>query len=289
VTTQRKDKFRGILLGMACGDALGAQVEFKQRGSFPEQRDMTGKGPHNLKPGQWTDDTAMALILAEYMRDEDPNLDKPAGLADRWVRWMTDGVGSCTGTCFDIGGQTRSSLAHWAAYGKAPKMKDHQRGNGALMRVAPVVLAHFNDDANLLLSARRQALVTHGRKCADLCQDFVVLLEKMIRFSADDAKCYLSEAYPVLGRRIAKDVDSSGYDVATFEAAIWCVMLSSSLEEAVMCAANLGDDADTVAAVTGALAGAVWGASDIPSRWLKPLAWGPRICGIADSLYERSL
>ncbi len=288
MTTELKDRFRGVLLGMACGDALGAQVEFMPRDSFPLQVDMTGAGPHRLQPGQWTDDTAMALILGERLL-VDALLTVPLELANDWLRWYELGEGSCTGKCFDIGSQTLTSLLYWERFGTRPLHKDQKaRGNGGLMRVAPVALAWLRDRGLARNTARRQCLMTHPESCADLCAEFTNLLIAILQTpDLEPANCveWLAKQYPQLAKRKRAKVSSGGYDLHTFEAAVWCVLHGGSLEGAVVLAANLGDDADTVGAVTGALAGAVWGAREIPSRWLKPLAWGDRICGLADRLY----
>jgi ADP-ribosyl-[dinitrogen reductase] hydrolase len=285
MTDYMRDRHLGIMLGLACGDALGAQVEFRQRGTFPLQRDFTGRGPHNLEPGQWTDDTAMALILAEYLR-QDPKVQRPNALAGYWGRWYREGEGSCTGHCFDIGNQTREALVGWHTHGRAPNPDTKRRGNGALMRVAPCVFIPKQSSV-VAMSAHRQALVTHGRDSARLCVTFVELLADMLTCPAPaECRAFLRFRYEAVVKRHEREVDSSGYDVATFEAAIWCVANSVSIEEAIITAANLGDDADTVAAVTGALAGAVWGASGLPSRWLDVLAWRDRLTEAVDNLRE---
>jgi ADP-ribosyl-[dinitrogen reductase] hydrolase len=286
VTTNLIDRYRGVMLGLACGDALGAQVEFKARHSFPHQRDMTGGGPHRLQPGQWTDDTAMALLLAEHLLSGDPEVRKPALLAGRWVAWYRRGVGSCTGKCFDIGTQTASALQVWEDKGVPPRLRGTKaRGNGALMRTAPAALAHATLSP-VQGSAYRQAMVTHGQQSAELCATFAGLLFRAVRAEKPADFLYvLGAANRDIVQRSENEVRSTGYDVDTYEAAIWCVAHSYDAEEAIMRAANLGDDADTVAAVTGALAGALWG-DTLPQRWLSKLAWRGDIVIAAENLYE---
>lgn len=289
MTRQLKDKFRGVLLGMACGDALGAQVEFKKRDTYPHQLLMMGGGPHRLEPGQWTDDTAMALHLLTHMRAGDETCEDRHGLALRWLGWYRKGDGSCTGTCFDIGTQTAGALAHWERHGTAPTHDPKKRGNGALMRVAPVALVHYGHDstkrANAEQAAIAQALVTHGRECAGLCAVYVDLLVRCMALEPEQALAVLRAAHPQVARRRRARVNSTGYDVDTFEAAVWAVCNSESTGEAIVLAANLGNDADTVAAVTGALAGAVWGTEGLRSQWLDCLAWNSYIAGLADVCY----
>jgi ADP-ribosyl-[dinitrogen reductase] hydrolase len=288
MTVTQQSKALGVMLGLACGDALGAQIEFSRRDSHPIQRDFTGGGPHGLKPGQWTDDTAMALLLADHILDNnDPTVSYRNRLADRWIGWMTEGQGSCTGTCFDIGTQTRSALAHWAAHGFAPPEKADQRGNGALMRVAPVAIANLYNPLSLRGAAMRQATVTHPSECGEVCQTFAMVLREMMRrLTPQRAHNFLRQNYPIIRRRTRQQVKSTGYDVDTFEAAVWAVCGADNAEDAIIRAVNLGDDADTVGAVAGALAGAVWGMNSLPARWLDALAWRGVIAAKAQRLYD---
>lgn len=277
-----RDKFRGVLLGMACGDALGAQVEFKARGTFPYQSRMTGAGPHNLQPGQWTDDTAMALLLAEHLMS-DPTVENRDLLAKRWIRWWRDGVGSCTGKCFDIGNQTALALSAWERRGVAPAFPAQARGNGAIMRTAPVALAHLRNPAYRTAAALSQAMVTHPGGCGMLCTAFCDLLaDAAQQAEPEGALVQLRTAHGNIFMRHRSQVESTGYDVHTYEAAIWCVLRANDAKDAICRAVNLGDDADTVGAVTGALAGAVWGADALPVDWIGELAWRDRIVDVAD-------
>lgn len=136
-----RDRYRGALLGLAVGDALGATLEFKAPGSFEPLADMVGGGPFRLAPGQWTDDTSMALWLAESLTER-RGLD-PADPMERYPRWWLGGHLSTTGTCFDIGVTTRSALERYRATGEpyARSSDPQAAGNGSLMRLAPVALA----------------------------------------------------------------------------------------------------------------------------------------------------
>src|SRR5205085_307022 len=140
-----RDRARGALLGLACGDAVGTTVEFSAPGSFEPLTDMVGGGPFRLEPGQWTDDTSMALCMAESIIDTG-RLD----LADhhrRYLMWQHHGYLSSTGTCFDIGHTTAVQLRRFAATGVAvdPSPSEHAAANGSLMRLAPVPIAWHRD------------------------------------------------------------------------------------------------------------------------------------------------
>jgi ADP-ribosyl-[dinitrogen reductase] hydrolase len=135
---QGLDQFRGCLLGLACGDAVGTTIEFRHRGSFTPLSDMVGGGPFRLTPGQWTDDTSMALCLAASLTE--------LGCFDakdqmtRYVRWWQHGYYSSTGACFDIGNTTASALSAFGRTGNPFSGPTHERslGNGSIMRLAPV-------------------------------------------------------------------------------------------------------------------------------------------------------
>jgi ADP-ribosyl-[dinitrogen reductase] hydrolase len=289
------DRGRGALLGLAVGDALGTTIEFMSRDSYPKQTAMTGGGPFNLQPGQWTDDTSMALALADSLSNC-PQFD-PIDLMDRFVSWWTAGVYSCTGRCFDIGITTRNALAQYQRTGMpfAGKTDQHSAGNGSLMRLSPVALHALNDPDEARRLAAAQSRTTHGApQAVEACIWFADVLRRAIlgEPKASLLKASVWDGHPAM-RDIASgtwrgrpraDIRSSGYVIHTLEAALWSVEQTGSFEDALVLAVNLGDDADTVGAVTGQLAGALYGASGIPAGWTEPLAWRPRILGMADAL-----
>ena len=140
-----QDRYRGCLLGLACGDAVGTSVEFQQRGSFQPVKGMTGGGPHNLEPGQWTDDTAMALCLAESLLTRKKH--DPKDQLERYVLWADTGYLSCTGECFDIGGITATALQKFRDFGTpyCGSADPEAAGNACIMRLAPVVMFYYPD------------------------------------------------------------------------------------------------------------------------------------------------
>lgn len=284
-----RDRAIGALVGLAVGDAVGTTLEFKPKPSHPILTDMVGGGPFKLKPGQWTDDTAMALALGDWLVN-DRDLD-PADLISRFVRWFENGEYSCTGTCFDIGNATRAALDRFIDSGEALAGSTNPRtaGNGALMRLSPVAIRFWNDREQLAEIAEVQTLTTHGAdECVDSSIKFAGLLADVISGKP------LSDA---LGGDLISGVDSkwrgvhrnqirgTGYVVDCLNAALWAVSRTTSFRSAILLAANLGDDADTTAAVAGQLAGAMYGISGIPAEWLERLAWRSKIEAMADQLF----
>ncbi|WP_221234573.1 ADP-ribosylglycohydrolase family protein [Sphingomonas aerophila] len=289
------DRAFGSLLGLAVGDAVGTTLEFTRRDAGAPLNDMVGGGPFRLKPGEWTDDTAMALALADSLA-ADPQLSE-ADLMRRFVGWHRRGTYSCTGQCFDIGVTTRQALARFEATGEgvAGSADPMSAGNGSLMRLAPVAIRHWRDRTQLAAVAARQSRTTHGApEAVDACIAFADMLADAISGMSKDE--LLSRPRPSSSPAIAAILDgswrgkrrnqisSSGYVVHSLEAALWCVGRTGDFRSAVLLAVNLGDDADTVAAITGQLAGALYGASGIPPEWLDKLAWRERLTHAAEAL-----
>jgi ADP-ribosyl-[dinitrogen reductase] hydrolase len=289
------DRARGAMLGLAVGDALGTTLEFSVRDEHPHHAEMTGGGPFRLKPGQWTDDTSMALALADSFVAH-PDLDA-RDLMDRFVSWWREGEYSCTGTCFDIGIATRDALARYRETGDpfAGSTDPYSAGNGSLMRLAPAAIRALCDPAAAHHLAVEQSRTTHAApQAVEACAFFAELLVRAMQ-GVPEAELLAPRTWegdPVIAAvaeggwrgRPRSAVRSSGYVVHTLEAALWAVERTESFEEALVLAVNLGDDADSVGAVTGQLAGALYGMSGIPTRWLEPLAWRERLVGAADAL-----
>jgi ADP-ribosyl-[dinitrogen reductase] hydrolase len=256
---------------------------------------MTGGGPFDLAPGQWTDDGSAALALTDSLIT--CNGLNPHDLMTRFVAWWRKGEYSCTGTCFDIGITTRQALARFEQTGNpfAGPAREDEAGNGSLMRSAPVALfcLHGADQANHL--AREQSRTTHGApQCLDACGFFVQLLRGAILGEPNVLRPRTFPGHPAISTIAAgqwrdkhrSEIRSGGYVVDTLEAALWAVHRTTSFEEALILAVNLGHDSDTVGAVTGQLAGALYGFSAIPPRWLEPLAWRDQITTTAGQLIK---
>jgi len=283
----------GSIVGLVVGDALGATNEFRQAGSFAPLTDMVGGGLHELPAGAWTDDGSMALCLAE-------SLVECGGFNEhdqmtRYVRWWRDGYLSSTGVCFDIGTTTRAALARFEVTGNpiAGSTDSRLAGNGSVMRLAPVVAWAADTEARAVELARLSSRTTHGAADAlDGCELLARLLLKAYRGGDITAPMPEAPEHWSAGLREVAAMDGAqgdgppraptGYVVNTLACARWCAAKGRTFREAVLLAANLGGDADTMAAVTGQLAGAMHGMEGIPAEWLARLALRERVMELAE-------
>jgi ADP-ribosyl-[dinitrogen reductase] hydrolase len=290
----------GALIGLAVGDAIGTALEFTARDSAPPLTDMVGGGPFHLDCGEWTDDTAMALALAESLLRH-PELNEQ-DLLGRFCEWWRRGAYSCTGACFDIGITTRQALERWERTRERHCGSTDPRaaGNGSLMRLAPVAIRFWDDRARLRDVAQRQSKTTHGApEAVDACRAFAEVLADAIA-GAPKGAVLAPRRGPYAGAiagimaggwrgKARAEIGSSGYVAHSLEAALWCVDGTGDFRAAVLLAANLGDDADTTAAVTGQLAGALYGVAGIPATWTERLAWRDELCATAAQLAEAGM
>lgn len=291
------ERFRGCLLGLAAGDAVGTTVEFQQRGSFPPVTDMVGGGPFNLEPGQWTDDTSMALCLATSLV-EMGGFD-PADQMSRYYNWYENGYLSSTGTCFDIGNTVSQALQQYKISGNPFSGSTHPRsaGNGCLMRLAPVPMFYYPDRDRVLHFSGESSRTTHGAaECVDASRLFGEMLFRALAGSSKtdilfdrDLEIVFAPSIQAIAAGAYRDttideVRGTGYVVDSLEAALWCFWTTDTYEQAILAAANLGDDADTTAAICGQIAGAYYGESGIPTHWLKQLTMRDEIAELADRL-----
>lgn len=290
------DRQRGTLLGLAIGDALGAAIEFESRGSFPKVTGYRSGGPHGLGPGEWTDDSSMALALADSIACTGWN---PNDQACRYLAWWRKGEYSVNGRCFDIGTTTQIALRRFEKTGTAETSGDTSEGasgNGSIMRLAPVPIRYaglFPDDLEQLVAyLTESSRVTHASpQCLSACAYMGLVLCGLIhgidRQQVLDAKWEpllrlkrIHALHPEIEKvaagsfreRQPQEIVGSGYVVKSLEAALWAFHDAKDFREAVLRAVNLGDDADTTGAVCGQLAGAYWGESGIPQEWREGLA-----------------
>jgi ADP-ribosyl-[dinitrogen reductase] hydrolase len=293
-----KWRFRGALVGLAVGDAVGTTLEFTPKGKLTTPvTDMVGGGPFQLAPGQWTDDTSMALCLARslVLRGFDP-LDQ----MERYLRWWKKGYLSSTGTCFDIGNTVRAALLKFEKT-KEPycgPTDSMSAGNGSLMRLAPVAMYFAGDPNAVDEHAALMSRTTHGAaEAVDACRLFASQVALALA-GAPKSDILTPEAPPgapltpnieairkgAFAHKSEAAIHGTGYVVHSLEAALWCFATTNSFEAAILAAANLGDDADTTAAICGQLAGAFYGESEIPPGWREKLARGDQIARLADAL-----
>ena len=304
----RRDRFRGCLLGLAAGDALGTTLEFKRPGTFEPIGDMVGGGPFGLQPGQWTDDTSMALCLATSLLERG-GFDATDQM-QRYVRWWREGYLSSTGSCFDIGNTVSGALGRFMRHGDpyAGSTDPNSAGNGSLMRLAPVPMYFAGHAAEAIAMAADSSRTTHqAHEAVDACRYFAGLLIGALR--GDDKDTLLSPRYcpteglwehDPLAEKIARvaagsfkdrhppDIKGTGYVVDALEAALWAFGRSDGFREGALLAVNLGDDADTTGAIYGQIAGAHYGAETIPPSWRAKLTMLTEITSLADHLHDQA-
>jgi ADP-ribosyl-[dinitrogen reductase] hydrolase len=275
------DRYRGTLAGLAAGDALGTTLEFKSPGTFKPISGIVGGGPFGLRPGQWTDDTSMALCMAESLVEKHgfDALDQ----MQRYCRWYRRGHWSSTGHCFDIGNATRAALVRFETSGEpfSGSTAPNTAGNGSLMRLAPVVLWFAARPAEAMEMAGESSRTTHGAaECIESCRVFASLL-----LAALDGRSK-EEILALLPRPLPATVRGTGYVRECLEAAVWAFASSASFEEGALMAVNLGDDADTTGAVYGQIGGAYYGESGIPAAWLSVLWRRDDIRALATRIFQ---
>lgn len=290
-----QDRLAGSLVGLAVGDCVGAAVEFRERDTFPEVKDMIGGGPFNLPVGYWTDDTSMALCLAESLI-ENPELNTQ-DLLNRFLQWYRRGYNSSTGRCFDIGNTTRSALREFEKTGSLLHNTHFMdAGNGSIMRLAPAAIRYYNNEDKAVAVAIAQGETTHGSvECRDSCDLMATLLVRAYNVSDKQeiigipAKNHWANSVKAILTTLdveRDEVQSTGYVIHTLHAALWCFKHTDNFRDAILLATNLGEDADTVAAVTGQIAGAYYGLSGIPQEWRDKLYDYQRIVDLANRLVD---
>lgn len=299
------DRYLGALLGLATGDALGAPLEFRYPGSFAPIKNMVGGGVYDLKPGQWTDDTSMALCLAESLIECGEF--NPVDQLERYLRWFRHGYLSSTGLCFDIGRRTKQALTtfertHERFCGSA---ESGTASNGSLMRLAPVPLFFANDPIMAIVKSGESSLTTHGAIAAvDACRYLGSMICGILKGEKKDI--LLSEFYCVVKsfwktnpltseiaeiasgsfkRKNPPEITGSIFVARSLEAALWAFFNSKSFKEGCLLAVNLGNDADTTGAIYGQLAGAFYGIQGIPKNWLNKIAHRSQIENYAKRLF----
>lgn len=234
------------IYGFAIGDALGVPFEFKKRGTFT-CTDMTGWGTWNQEPGTWSDDTSMTLATCKSIQEKGYiDIDD---MRDKFSQWAFEGKFTVNGKVFGIGNTVYKSLN--LGHG----LDDYNsNGNGSLMRILPLAFTDATDEEIKAVSA-----ITHAHEISKKsCVYYVHIARELI-----NGECNLLNEF-----NVDYPIISDGFVVNTLNAAIFCIKTSNSYEEAVLKAVNLGDDTDTVAAVTGGLAGILW---DVPKKWIDKL------------------
>lgn len=291
-------KIKSALFGVAVGDALGVPVEFNSRQTIAENPviDMFGYGTYNLPAGTWSDDSSLTFCLAEALtQDYDLNT-----IGQNFVKWYDENYWTPHGNVFDIGIATRQAISR-LAQGEKPELAGgfevSDNGNGSLMRILPLLFYIQDKPINERYDiTKRVSSITHGHIRSVVACFYYLEFARQILSGKDKFEIYkglqteianhltsisINPSEIALFDRLLKneihklnvdEIQSSGYVLHTLEASIWCLMTTDSYKEAVLRAVNLGDDTDTTGAVTGGLAGLLYGFDNIPTNWLKQIA-----------------
>ncbi|TKX36807.1 ADP-ribosylglycohydrolase family protein [Halorubrum sp. CGM5_25_10-8B] len=297
------DRARGVLCGIACGDALGRPVEFMSasgiRTGYGRLDEMVGHGTWNQPAGTITDDTEQALCIARSLVERGEF--DPADIAERFVAWYDSDP-------FDIGRMTMKSLSRLKHGGEWDEAGRHvwehspegqNAGNGSVMRCAPLAVPYAADRERLVEVSRDSSRITHADpRCtygcgilnltvAGLLDDADAPLRDALDYVGTDAPAELVTALRPLARGDSlDDLETSGYVVHSLRTALHDGLSAESAEEAIVTAVNRGGDADTIGAIAGAVAGARFGASTLPNRWLDAVGEADELERIADRLVE---
>ena len=285
------EKIKAVIFGHAVGDALGVPVEFKSREVLRKNpvTEMQGYGTYNVPRGTWSDDTSMTLCTLESISENgDINLDD---IMQRFAKWCTVGYMTPFDDCFDIGNATYSAISRFLEKESFPYggSDEHSNGNGSVMRIAPVVLFHSLKNQGLdkrIKDISNVSMLTHAHQRSILgCEIYDFVLDELLKSPKREsvitglarAKEYLQDNTELaFYDRLFKsnfesleecEIKSSG----TLEAAIWCLLNTNSYESCVLKAVNLGEDTDTVGAIAGSLAGALYGYDSIPENFISTL------------------
>ena len=308
-----EDNVRAALFGVAVGDALGVPAEFKSRETLRllPIKDMVGHGTHDVPAGTWSDDSSLTFCLAEALT-EDLDLDI---IARNFQKWLYENYWTPRGGVFDVGiatGKAISNLRRGVLPGLAGGSSENDNGNGSLMRILPLVFYLGDKEiADRFIITEGVSSITHRHPrsviaCFYYLEFALGLLNRKNKFSVyEKLKQSVSDQLHEVGvkapeialfdRLLVQDIhtlpeekiQSSGYVLHTLEASIWCLLTTESYSEAVLKAVNLGEDTDTTGAVTGGLAGLLYGIETIPENWLSQLARRDDIEDLAERLYER--
>ena len=292
-----QDRFRGVLIGLAVGDALGGPLEFQPAsppGSYVTE--MVGGGWQQLDPGEWTDDTAMSLCVTESLlvkRVFDP--DDIAGRFVGWLKSQPKDIGVHTNRVL----QSIASGETWeTASLQTHEMQPDDAGNGSLMRCAPLSLFFFRHPEFLSELSPILSRITHAHPdCEQACVFVNVLISALLHGvrtvdAIESAYEAIPSASPELTERIGRAMgpeclaQPTGWVLDTLEVSLWHFLHTETFEDAIVNCINAGGDADTIGAITGAIAGARYGFSGIPGRWIAALRAAQPIKEYADRLLD---
>ena len=301
------NKILDVMIGHAIGDALGVPVEFRDRDFLKDHpvTDMIGFGTHKVPAGTWSDDTSMSLCALASLDKGKVDYDD---IMKNFGKWYYHGDFTVDGNVFDIGNTCATAIDNYHYYDCTTENcglnSEYSCGNGSLMRIHPFILyAKYNKmpENEFIEMIYKASALTHSNDCViDGCMIYAYVLVALLQnqskdsiyegltYAKNDLKLcthYYDRLFKNIQSLKMSDIKSSGYVVDTLEAAIWCLLTTDNYKDCVLKAVNLGDDTDTVAAVAGGLAGALYGIEDIPDKWLEKLGARDYIEKMCDNAY----
>ena len=298
-----RDKKLGTLVGLAVGDAMGAPYEFLAKGRYTPTKEYNTGGAHNVSIGEWTDDTSMALCLAQSLIER--KCFDPIDQMSKYLKWYVEGYMCTRKRCFDIGNATRNAIVDFDKSRctiATTRTGDYKtNGNGTIMRLAPIVMM-YSGDLYLLEYAKKSSLTTHKGIEAYQC---AILLTEIIDncYNFSDKIAILETTKDILSNNFIKDIVEehqssynegfyptipTGYCIDTLQCAIQGFLYYDNFIDGLMYCISLGDDTDTVGAVYGQIAGAYYGLSGIPDYYKENLMQYDKILDIGNKLVDLS-
>ena len=307
------EKIKSVLFGVAVGDALGVPVEFKSRQAISKNpvTKMTGFGTYNLPAGTWSDDSSLTFCLAEALTN---NFDLNT-IGQNFVKWCYNNYWTPRGKVFDIGIATKQAIDRLAK-GERPNLAGgfdvSSNGNGSLMRILPLLFYLFDKPINERFEITKQvSSITHGHIRSVIACFYYLEFARQLSEQKDKFGIYKSLQTDITTHLISLSINpseialfdrllkrnihelteenifSSGYVLHTLEASIWCLLTTDNYKDAVLKAVNLGEDTDTTGAVTGGLAGLLYGFDNIPKDWRNQIAKCDDIENLAERLADK--
>lgn len=306
------------MIGLVVGDALGVPVEFNSRKALTENpvEGMRSYGTYNQPAGTWSDDSSMTLATVNSLVD---GLDYD-DIMNKFTEWLEEAAYTPHGEVFDVGIGTRKSLRRYAdgiPALEAGGTGEYDNGNGSLMRILPMLYyleakygRDFTDNKKAFDLIHKLSALTHGHKRSQMaCGIYLSIasqlinggnLKKAVYSGIHKAMDYyqnqevfhseLSYFNPLADKEFknlpVEEIKSSGYVIDTLEAAIWCLLNTRDYKSSLLKAVNLGEDTDTVAAVTGGLAGIKYGIKAIPNEWKAKIIKREYVEDLSNNFYQ---
>lgn len=296
--TPNHDVVKSSLYGFVIGDALGVPVEFTDRETLTKDpvTSMRGHGTYDMPEGTWSDDTSMTLATMDSIIQNNGQLNY-TDIADKFCSWLDDAQYTATGVMFDVGNATKNALTRYKEGNsdsfRCTHIDINQNGNGSLMRMLPIALCcHYNkfNDTEILNATEDASSITHPHEislmgCYIYTRYVMSLLDgndkveayNFIRsldysmFSEETAAMYSRILKQDISKLPLDEVKSAGNVFNTLEAVMWLTLNYDNYTDSVLAAVNLGDDTDTIAAITGSISGILYGYDAINSEWIDTL------------------